>query len=300
MPSSAWIHLIGLIVLMRQPAADGTIEALVPRVLRQTRVEPHIAMIVFEKNALKSHSGWIPQDLNLASVNATARQIANADVQFQYVVLDGVDIQVTSPSTRKRPVKISQSTAARRATQTVNAPGVINLTDFGLPNMTDVCLGSVIRPEFRRGGMHSAATISIPAGIVSACVANGHGGRVDARIPISNDGTVVITGTKRSGQAERLAGSIPRTLTFAGDAVIYLVNAPTKILDGNFTDAEPPHSLVYDFMLQKPPACITRRATSAAPECNPPLKVAGAGGSKKTDPLQPMMSTLHCSNTQFP
>lgn len=244
-------------------------------------IDDHAAILAFPTYVLLSdpNPGW--NVLPLKPVN-----------DYSYVALDGEHLQLI-----------------------VNGQNAVATVPNKLPRISHGCGGDSTARGSSRGRFppppltagyqpphysQAAAVLRIAAGSVDACTANVNGdkrGRVDTRVSLNNDGTVILKATKNG---------VSRQLTFDGDSLLILANVPKRWLDGNPYTAlnDLGHFEAYYTMLDpnRRAGCRRQPPPDSLPSCGE-TALRPMGGKTETpvtlpEPLRFM--TYDCSNSSYP
>ena len=242
MDTTAIIQFIGIVLFSSAIPNDPGVHAILPRIDAGTHathnvnagdthqpaeeppagVEDHVAVILYrDEDVIERGKNW--------------KRTGVLRNNWNFVELDGEQVQFLTNGRNEEP-KIPRDIP--RAV----APSSRCLLAARAP------VG--FKDEFQGPTYKGAeAVVDIPAGILSACAADTRteANRIDTTLLMKTEGVLVITG-KKATEARA------KTITLAGDAVVYVANVPPHFL---FTGvAEPPagepHWEAYTAMLDTP------------------------------------------------
>jgi hypothetical protein len=291
--------------LVPAPAAPATIknQIALPAPAAPSNVENHTAILAFrDVDVQGTITGWNVKPLTALGIN---------NGTFSYVVLNGEHLRFL-----------------------VNGPNPVAAVPMGLPRLSFNCIdksaprfavktkGSLARrystetyqPSLNAGYQpptypQATAVLHVPTGTTSACLANvnqHNTGRVDTRILLDNNGTVVLQATSKNGTV--------RTLTFYGtsqyngeDTLLMFANVPDAWLypaPGSSASAvDAGHYQAYYSMLDAAAESnCSRQPPSTLVACESNMRPY-PGSHEPIIPHLPDgtdMVTYECSNSRYP
>jgi len=229
--AQAIAQTVGIILLSTQLSPDNHIQALIPRIRHDAKVENHTPFIAFNSCDLIGSSGW------------TIKHLTAVD-GILYVELDRDRVKVTTESA----IAPSPGHGIDDSNLTPHHQAV----DLGLPHLIDPkkCCGgkASLSPDYTPpkaldaeldSSSKLAALVDFPmANSAGACAGTtGDNPRIDTLITLPPGDTVIISSRQKS-------------LRLKGGAHFYVVDFPTSFLDGTADHSHTEnHFLVYFEML---------------------------------------------------
>lgn len=290
MDTTAIIQFIGIVLFSSAIPNDPGVHAILPRIDSGMHAEHTVNAGTAQQPAEEQPMGVedhvaviLYRDEDVISQSKSWKRTGVLKNNWNFVELDGEQVQFITNRRNDEP-KIPRDipravSPASRCLMAATAP-------VGFRN------------EFQAPTYRGAeAVVDIPAGILSACAADSRteANRIDTTLVMKTDGVLVITG-KKTTEARA------KTITLAGDAVVYVANVPPHFLFTGVAEQAPgePHWEAYTAMLDTP--CKDAPEGANVSRICDLSAISTAWKLAQAKPPSTSLKILDssCSNTQWP